>query len=183
MNVNNMIITDKKELLIGLMADTHVPDRTSKIPKIVIDDFKQKNIDYLFHMGDFTSIKVYDGLIDIFGKEKLIAVIGNMDSDSKLKKFLPEKLEFELFGQRILMIHGMGGPNMIIRRLNKKFDLSNYDIVIFGHTHRPVNEKKDGTLFLNPGTPCPVDNKFTVISSYGYLRISKSKIEPKIIRL
>jgi hypothetical protein len=83
------------------------------------------------------------------------------------------------------MLHGMGGPNIIIKRLIKKLDLlnSDYDIVIFGHTHRPVNEKHNGILFFNPGTTTPIDNKFTVISSYGYLRISNEKVEPEIIYL
>ena len=102
-----MIKTDKEELLIGLISDTHVPSRASEIPDIVIDDFKGKNIDYVFHMGDFTSLEVYEHLINTFGKEKVIAVIGNMDSGShKLRKILPKTLDFNLYGHKILsLIH------------------------------------------------------------------------------
>lgn len=177
-----MITTDKEELLIGLLSDTHIPQRTSKIPQVIIDDFKKRNVDYVFHMGDFVSYKVYEALIDTFGEKNVIAVLGNMDFDSKLKESLPEKQEFVLFGHKILMLHGMGGPNIIIKRLIKKLDLlnSDYNIVIFGHTHRPVNEIHHDILFLNPGTTTPIDDKFTVISSYGYLRISKEKVEAKI---
>ncbi|MHA1193256.1 MAG: metallophosphoesterase family protein [Promethearchaeota archaeon] len=79
----------------------------------------------------------------------------------------------------------MGGPNIIIKRLIKKLDLlnSNHDVVIFGHTHRPENETVDGILFFSPGTTSPIDGKFTVVSSYGYLKISEDKIEPEIIHL
>jgi len=78
----------------------------------------------------------------------------------------------------------MGGPNIIIKRLNKKFDLAPFDIVIFGHTHHPVNEVwRDGKLYLNPGTTTPIDGGLTVESSYGFLRISREKVEPKIIHL
>ena len=180
-----MIQTNKEEILIGLLSDTHVPQRTKSVPNVVIDDFKKRNVDYIFHMGDFTSFEVYKKLIDTFGKDKVIAVRGNMDFDSNLKKALPESLELKIYNFKILMLHGMGGPNIIIKRLIKKLDLlnSDYDIVIFGHTHRPVNKKQDGILFFNPGTTTPIDNKFTVISSYGYLRISKEKIEPEIINL
>ena len=180
-----MIQTNKEEILIGLLSDTHVPQRTKSVPNVVIDYFKKRNVDYIFHMGDFTSFEVYKKLIDTFGKDKVIAVRGNMDFDSNLKKALPESLEFKIYNFKVLMLHGMGGPNIIIKRLIKKLDLlnSDYDIVIFGHTHRPVNEKQDGILFFNPGTTTPIDNKFTVISSYGYLRISKEKIEPEIINL
>ena len=180
-----MIETNKKELLIGLLSDTHVSSRTNNVPEIILEDFKRRKVDYLFHLGDFTSFEVYQQLCDIFGKDKVIGVIGNMDFDSKLKQNLPKQLEFELFGHKILMIHGMGGPNMIVKRLMKHLDLGNkdYDIVIFGHTHRPLNETHEGILFLNPGTSTPIDNKFTTITSYGFLKISKEKIEPEIIYL
>jgi len=178
-----MIKTDKEEILIGLLSDTHVPQRTDALPDIVLNDFKKRNVDYVFHMGDFTSLKVYDKLIETFGKDKVVAVRGNMDFDSKLSQILPEKLEFKIYNFKVLVLHGMGGPNMIIKRLIKKLDLlnSDYDIVIFGHTHRPVNEKHNGILFFNPGTTTPIDNRLTVISSYGYLKISNEKVEPEII--
>ncbi len=180
-----MIQTDKEEILIGLLSYTHVPQRTNNLPDVVLDDFKRRNVDYVFHMGDFTTFEVYEKLIETFGSGKVVAVRGNMDFDSNLKKTLPEKLEFKIYNYKVLMLHGMGGPNIIIKRLIKKLDLlnSDYDIVIFGHTHRPVNEKSNGILFFNPGTTTPIDNKFTVVSSYGYLRISNEKVEPEIIYL
>lgn len=180
-----MIQTDKDEILIGLLSDTHIPQRTDHLPDRVIDDFIKRNIDYVFHMGDFTSFEVYEKLCETFGKNKVIAVRGNMDFDSKLTQILPEKLEFKIYNFKVLLLHGMGGPNIIIKRLIKQLNLSNsdYDIVIFGHTHRPVNEKQSGILFINPGTTTPIDNRFTIISSYGYLKISNEKMEPEIIYL
>ncbi len=178
-----MIKIDKDKVLIGILSDTHVPHRTSSVPKAVYDDFKSRNIDYVFHLGDFTSFKVYNNLIDTFGKRKVFAVRGNMDFDENLRRTLPEKIELEISGHKTLLLHGMGGPNMIVRRLTKKLDLlnSDYEIVIFGHTHRPVNEIHNGILFFNPGTTTPIDNKFTVVSSYGFLYFTKDKIEPEII--
>ncbi|NHJ21509.1 MAG: metallophosphoesterase [Candidatus Lokiarchaeota archaeon] len=180
-----MIKTEKEEILIGLLSDTHIPARTHSMPDRVLEDFKNRKVDYVFHLGDFTSFEVYERLIEAFGRDKVVAVKGNMDFDSKIKNSLPDTLEFKIYEHHVLMLHGMGGPNMIIRRLIKNLDLlnSNYDLIIFGHTHKPVNEKHNGILFFNPGTTTPIDNKLTVISSYGYLRISKNKIEPEIIYL
>ena len=178
-----MIRVDKEELLIGVLSDTHVPSRTDKVSEIIFQDFLKKNVDYVFHLGDFTSIEVYNQLIDTFGEDKVIAILGNMDFDNKLKEKLKDRLEFEIFDHKVLMLHGMGGPNMIIKRLQKKLDLSGYNLVIFGHTHRPVNETHDGILFFNPGTTTPIDNKFTVISSYGFLKINKQEIKPEIVYL
>lgn len=176
-----MIKTDKEELLIGLIGDTHIPSRASEIPKQIISDFKDKNIDYLIHLGDFTQLKVYINLQETFGKDKIIGVLGNMDNH-KIKEILPETAELDLFGHKTFITHGTGGPNIIIKRLNKTHDLSNYDIIIFGHVHKPYNERwKDGKLYICPGTP--TDRVFTDINSYGFLKISKEKIEPEIIYL
>ena len=115
-----MIDTDKEELLIGLISDTHVPTRTDKIPEKILKDFQERRVDYVFHMGDFCSIEVYEQLLKIFGKQTVFAVIGNMDAGSReLKKILPETLEFDLYGHKIFVTHGSGGLSMSIRRLNK----------------------------------------------------------------
>ena len=173
-----MIKTDKDELLIGLIGDTHIPSRQSEIPPQIIEDFIKRKIDYILHLGDFTSYKVYSNLQDTFGIDKVIAVFGNMDKH-RLKEILPETIELDIYGHKIFITHGTGGPNIIIKRLNKRFDLSKYDIIIFGHVHRPYNETwRDGKLYLCPGTP--TDKHFTDINSYGYLRISKEKVEPEI---
>ena len=147
--------------------------------------FGGQSFDFVFHLGDFTKFKVYQHLVEEFGKDKIIAVLGNMDFDQELKSILPDRIELEILGHKVLMLHGMGGPNIIIKRLIKKLDLlnSNYDVVIFGHTHRPENEIVNGILFFSPGTTSPIDNKFTVVSSYGFLKISKDKIEPEVIHL
>ena len=111
-----MIKTDKEEILIGLLSDTHIPQRTGNLTDVVLDDFKKRKVDYVFHMGDFTSYGVYERLIEIFGNDKVVAVRGNMDFDSNLKQTLPEKLEFNIYDYKVLMLHGMGGPNIIIKR-------------------------------------------------------------------
>ncbi|UCC19311.1 MAG: metallophosphoesterase family protein [Promethearchaeota archaeon] len=176
-----MIKTNKEELLIGLIGDTHIHTPKTNIPQNIIDDFKEKAIDYLIHVGDFTSYRVYEKLQDIFGLDKVIGIVGNMD-ESKIGKELPKKIELNLFGHKILITHGEGGPHNIIDHLNRRFDLSNYDIIIFGHAHRPFNEKReDGKLYISPGTP--TDKRFTDVNSYGYLKIAQEKIDPEIIIL
>ncbi len=176
-----MIKRNKDHLLIGLISDTHIHSNFPVILNHIINDFQENEIDYLIHLGDFTSYKVYENLQNIFSKEKVVGIVGNMD-DSKLRNELPEKMELELFGHKIFMTHGDGGPHNIIERLNRRFDLSEYDIIIFGHVHHPYNETwRDGKLYINPGSP--TDKKFTDINTYGYLKISQEKVEPKIIYL
>ena len=59
-----MLMTDKDQLLIGLIGDTHLHSQEGNALKNIIDDFKEKNIDYLFHVGDFTRYKVYNEFSD-----------------------------------------------------------------------------------------------------------------------
>ncbi|TFF98237.1 MAG: metallophosphoesterase [Promethearchaeota archaeon] len=175
-----MIEPNKKNLLIGVISDTHIPSRAATIPQEIIDDFKERNIDYVFHLGDFTTLDAYNQLLNIFGKEKIIGISGNMDS-REINKILPESREFELLGHKIFLTHGGGGPRGIIRRLNKAFDLSPYEIIIFGHIHQPMNKKEQGKYYFNPGTP--TDKRFTDINSYAFLKLSKDNIKFEIIRI
>ena len=47
-------------MLIGLISDTHIPDRARELPKNVISSFE--NVDLILHAGDLTSTKVIDEL-------------------------------------------------------------------------------------------------------------------------
>lgn len=168
---------NKDKILIGVISDTHLPSRGSEIPQQIIKDFKDKNVDYIFHLGDFTTLETYNSLIENFDKDKIIAISGNMDN-REINEKLPTEKELEILGHKIFLTHGSGGPYRIIERLNKSYNLSKYDIILFGHTHHPFKEERDGKLYLNPGTP--TDKKFTDVNSYAFLEISKNKVNFEI---
>jgi putative phosphoesterase len=178
--VKLMIESTKQRLLIGVISDTHIPSRTDTIPQEIVDDFKGKKVDYVFHLGDYTTLEAYKQLTSTFGEDKVIGISGNMDS-SDINKSLPSTRELEVFGHRIFLTHGSGGPNRIIKRLNKQYDLRSYDIIIFGHVHQPINQKENGKYYFNPGTP--TDKRFTDVNSYGFLEISEDTVNFKIIRM
>jgi len=171
---------NKKSILIGVISDTHIPSRTDTIPQEIIDSFKAKKVDYIFHLGDYTTLEVYEQLCAIFGGDKVIGIAGNMDSGD-VNETLPKTREIELLGYKIFLTHGSGGPKRIIKRLNRNYDLSPYDIIIFGHVHQPINKKKGEKYYFNPGTP--TDKRFTDINSYGILELSADLVDFKIIRL
>jgi hypothetical protein len=167
-------------ITIGVISDTHIPSRTSEIPPQVIEEFSKRNIDYIFHLGDYTELDVYERLKKRFGEEKVIGISGNMDGN-EVNSTLPTNRELELMGYKIFLTHGTGGPNRIIKRLNRDHDLSSYDLVIFGHVHKPINEKHDGILYLNPGTL--MDKRFADINTFGILTLSREDIDFEIIEL
>ena len=74
-----MIKINKEELLIGLIGDTHIPSRAPEIPKNIISDFKEKNIDYLIHLGDFTELKVFNDLQADFSQNIIVNVLGYVE--------------------------------------------------------------------------------------------------------
>jgi predicted phosphodiesterase len=77
-------------------------------------------------------------------------------------------------------MHGYGLPNKLIDLISQIFKKDNVDLVIFGHSHSAVNEKRGNTIYFNPGSP--TDKIFALHNSYGIIEIN-DKIEAKIIKL
>ncbi len=75
-------------------------------------------------------------------------MLGNNDVDLRL----PERLEVDLNGVRVAMVHDSGPSSGRAARLRRWFP--DADVVVFGHSHLPWSEvDPDGQLHLNPGSP------------------------------
>ncbi len=159
---------------IGVIADTHIPISAKKLPQKVYDYFK--DCDLIIHAGDAVEMSAIREL------EKLAetkAVWGNMDSD-EVRRNLPEKIVLEAAGKKIGVIHGSGPPFRVLQRASKAFK-EKVDIIIFGHSHNPVNEKRDGVLFFNPGSA--TDRVFCKYCSFGIIEIKGEDIRAEIIKV
>ncbi|MDP2938879.1 MAG: metallophosphoesterase family protein [Candidatus Omnitrophota bacterium] len=159
---------------IGVIADTHIPERADSLSKEIEEAFQQA--DLIIHAGDFTSLEVLNKL-------KMIAPVkgvhGNMDQFD-IVNILPKKDIVKCGKFNIGVFHGFGDPTGIIEQLKREFKNDKVDVIIFGHSHRPMNEKKENILFFNPGSP--TDTVFAPFKSYGIIEIN-DKIEAKIVRL
>lgn len=160
---------------IGVIADTHIPDRAKDIPQKILDDFR--NADMVIHAGDLVDLSVLDKLKTVCPNIK--AVWGNMDSYDVRKK-LPEKEIIKIANYKIAVMHGYGPPNRLIELMAKEFKDDNVDLIIFGHSHAGISEKKNNILYFNPGSP--TDKIFSPYNSYGIIEIN-DKIEARIIKL
>ena len=160
---------------IGVISDTHIPDRADQIPQQILEAFK--NADMIIHAGDLLDLSVLDQLRTITSNVK--AVRGNMDSEEARKK-LPEKEIFALGRFKACLMHGYGPPNGLIELLGSIFKEEKPDLIIFGHSHEPFNKTKGGILFFNPGSA--TDKIFAPYNSYGIIEIN-DKIEARIIKL
>lgn len=133
-------------MLIGLISDTHIPDRAKILPQNVIDAFK--DVDLILHAGDLTSPRVIEELERI---APVMAVQGNMDRVNGID--LPQAKTLEAEGLKIGMIHGEVYPRADTQQLVYLAKELDVDILVSGHSHQPKIEKKDGVLLINPGSP------------------------------
>ena len=97
--------------------------------------------DAILHGGDINKQNIVDQLR---GYAPLYIVRGN--NDKEWAEAIPHHLTVTLDGVTFYMVH------------NKKevpVDLTGVDVVVFGHSHKYVQEEKDGILWLNPGSCGP----------------------------
>ena len=158
---------------IGVISDTHIPERALDIPPEIYSAFK--DADLILHAGDLASLDVLKLLEKICPVK---AVCGNMD-DANSRKILKDKEIIEAGKFKIGLIHGRGNPSNLIDFARSAFS-EKLDVIVFGHSHSPFNEKIAGTLFFNPGS-C-TDTVFAPYRSYGILEIN-DHIQAKIVRL
>ena len=157
-----------------VLADTHIPERAQDLPEQIYDDLK--DADLILHAGDIISLDFLKKLEKI-GKIK--AVQGNMDEPA-LKDRLPLREVIKIGKYVICLTHGRGSPFNLMEQVHNEFLKEKPSIIIFGHSHKPLNTRKDDILFFNPGSP--TDKIFSDTNSYGIITIGDS-LEAKIVRL
>ena len=133
-------------MLIGLISDTHIPDRAKEIPKKVLEAFS--DVDLILHAGDLTSINVIYELSEI---APVLAIQGNMDRATGIK--LPATETIEIEGLTVGIAHGEVYPRGDTQQLVYIAKELGADILVTGHSHQPKIEQTDGVLLLNPGSP------------------------------
>ncbi|WP_458455235.1 metallophosphoesterase [Methanobrevibacter sp.] len=133
-------------MLIGLISDTHIPDRARILPQNVIDTFN--DVDLILHAGDLTSPKVLE---ELEGIAPVMAVQGNMDRANGID--LPKARVIEVDDLRIGLIHGEVYPRADSQQLLYLARELNADILVSGHSHQPKIKQSEGILLLNPGSP------------------------------
>ena len=154
-----------------VLSDTHLKTgRISLQLQKLLED-----CDIIVHAGDFSTMKAYQAF-NATGKLK--AVFGN-DDVSELKRLLPERLKFEVEGVKIGVVHE-GGLSITDTTaqgyLAREMEV---DILIFGHLHRPLIEKRDIVLVC-PGSPTkPRMSSPSVVE----LIIEKGSINGRIVTL
>jgi len=160
-----------KKVKIGVISDTHLENYDEKLKESIDEHFKDADI--ILHAGDIVDLKV----LKVFEGKEIKAVCGNMDNHS-VREMYPEHLLFEVKGFRFLLIHGWGSPGGLEDKISAGF--KNVDCIVYGHTHKPANHRKDNILFFNPGSA--VNRFFNTSKTIGILEIDKG-ISGRIIKI
>ena len=119
---------------IAIISDTHSLLRP-EIKEVL------NTCEVILHSGDIASQKTIEEIKSITTS---YFVKGN--ADKHIEEDIPEQLEITLYGVRFYMIHN---------KKQRKENLDGVDIFIYGHSHKYEEVKKEGTLYLNPGSCGP----------------------------
>jgi uncharacterized protein len=128
------------------LSDTHAPRRWKSCPPRVAEHLR--HADLILHAGDVCTAAVLDELACY---APVLAVLGNNDGPDVAAWGAPETLETDLYGLRVAMIHDSGAAPGRIRRMARRFP--DAGLVVFGHSHIPLDEAGGGFRMINPGSP------------------------------
>ncbi len=158
-----MNMEKNKEHIVAVISDTHGLLRPEAVNNL-------ENVDLIIHAGDIDEPVIINKLK---GLAPLIAVRGNMDRGSwagLLPKYEIVKIDHVTFYVR----HDL-------TEIDLAPEASGIDVVISGHTHHPALNKKNGVLFLNPGSLGPRRSGHPI--SMALLYINKKVSNVKMIEL
>jgi len=128
---------------VAVIADTHVRPGGS-LPPHVWDQLH--HADVILHAGDVLTGELLDELGAV---APLHAVLGN--NDTGLERRLPDRIEVELAGVQVAMVHDSGARAGRERRMQRWFP--DAALVVFGHSHEPTDrEGEGGQRLFNPGS-------------------------------
>ena len=132
---------------IGVVSDTHNHLRNVRL---IVELFNAAAVDRVIHTGDIThagTLEVFSGL-----EAELVGVFGNNDLERDALEATAARhgirladppLSLSWAERRLLVVHD---PHFLSEE-----QLAAHDVVLHGHTHRPVHERRSGALVFNPG--------------------------------
>ncbi|AMM13546.1 phosphodiesterase [Burkholderia sp. PAMC 28687] len=146
---------------IGVISDTHNLVRPEALHAL-------QSCEHIIHAGDICNPAVLDALNAL---APVTAVRGNNDSGVQIDD-LPEAVTLRLGETSIHVVHDIAD---VPRRLD------GVDVVITGHSHKPLVERRGATLFVNPGSAGP--RRFKLPITLGIMVIESGEVKVEIVTL
>ena len=150
-------------MVIGVISDTHGVLRPEAVQAL-------RGSEHIIHAGDVGKPEILDELREI---APVTAVRGNIDKAAWARK-LPETEVVEFGEVSVYVLHDLG-------RLDVKPAAAGFKVVVYGHSHVPKCEEREGVLFFNPGSAGP--RRFKLPISVGKLIVQGESVRGEIIRI
>lgn len=160
---------------IAVFSDTHLVDPRTGIP--FLEHLLQcylPDADMVLHAGDL----VHPDLLLAFAPLPVYPVRGNLDPPCD---GVPDKRVIKAAGFRIGLIHGWGRGRAVEFNAASSFAGVPLDVLVYGHSHWPVCHRRDGVLFLNPGS-C-TDRRHAPRHTFGALELTGDGVLGRIIAI
>jgi hypothetical protein len=151
------------EILVGIISDTHGLLRPEAVAAL-------QGTDLIIHAGDVGAPDVIDALRNL---APTFVVRGNVDKAHWADAF-PITANVEVGGFLFHVLHD-------ISQLDLDPAAAGYAAVVYGHSHRPSIDMREGVLFLNPGSAGP--RRFKLPVSIARIRVSGQQLRPEIVGL
>ena len=149
--------------LVGVISDTHGLLRPEA-------EAAFRGVDRILHAGDIGAPEILRKLEQI---APLTAVRGNIDREAWARPVpLSEAVEVE--GVSIYVLH-------ILDELDLKPEAASFAAVVYGHSHVPKMETKNGVLYFNPGSAGP--RRFRLPVTVGRLKVEGGRVLGEIVNL
>ena len=152
---------------VAVLSDTHSPRYWKRCPPAVAA--RLEDADLILHAGDVCRAETLDELAAF---APVRAVLGNNDGPDVAAWGAPERLELDLAGLPVAMLHDSGPAVGRAARLRRLFPQA--ALVVFGHSHIPWDETVDGQRAFNPGSP--TDRRRQPHGTVGELVIEDGRI-------
>lgn len=146
---------------IGVISDTHGLVRPQALGAL-------RGSDLIIHAGDVGAPEVLERLRAL---APVAAVRGNVDRGAWADE-LPEERTVEMGGARIHVIHNLKALAAAPEGCR---------LVISGHSHKPSIQRRDGVIYLNPGSAGP--RRFTLPVAVATVRLSSRSVRPRLVEL
>ena len=173
---------------IGLVSDTHIPEAGPELWPQVYEAFE--GCEAIFHAGDIYEISVIEKLHQI---APTWAARGNGDDGSSGREIQPDHPllasswvhTFEHL--TVGLTHHMPIPELptygVLDAINRHFDVTTLDVVVYGDTHVEHLTTIDGVLCVNPGSPTFPHNLSVQLGTVGFLDFVDGEVAASIWKL
>jgi uncharacterized protein len=148
---------------IGVISDTHGLLRPEALVAL-------RDCDRIIHAGDIGDPEILTALGSI---APLTAIRGNVDREPWARKIPPTNV-LEVENVSIYILHNLA-------ELDLQPEAAGFAAVIYGHSHAPKQETKNGVMYFNPGSAGP--KRFKLPVSVGRLMVERGAVRGEIVQI